>query len=217
MAPKQPSPHSRLPLVTLGPILVAQTMKQRYLDMAVTAILIAGFVSACASSEKASPTPEDSPSPAVSAAPTLEPSPTPSVAEVKKTAVPNVTGRKLKRAQNILESRGFFVLVRKKTSEEPAGTVLAMSPKPGSELEVGDLVRITVAKPPPAPEPAPEPEPEPAANCHPSYEGACLDPNASDYDCAGGSGNGPEYTGFVTVVGPDVFGLDADGDGAGCE
>lgn len=53
-------------------------------------------------------------------------------------------------------------------------------------------------------------------NCHPSYSG-CLNPNASDYDCAGGSGNGPYYTGRVSVVGPDVFGLDRDGDGWGCE
>jgi hypothetical protein len=28
-----------------------------------------------------------------------------------------------------------------------------------------------------------------------------VDPNASDYDCAGGSGDGPEYTGFVRVMG----------------
>jgi hypothetical protein len=53
--------------------------------------------------------------------------------------------------------------------------------------------------------------------CHPSYKGACLDPNASDYDCIGGSGNGPKYTGRVRVVGPDVFRLDADHDGWGCE
>jgi hypothetical protein len=53
--------------------------------------------------------------------------------------------------------------------------------------------------------------------CHPSYTGACLDPKASDYDCLGGSGNGPKYTGRVRVVGPDVFRLDADGDGWGCE
>ncbi len=53
--------------------------------------------------------------------------------------------------------------------------------------------------------------------CHPSYKGACLDPNASDYDCVGGSGNGPKYTGKVRVVGPDVFRLDADHDGWGCE
>ena len=55
------------------------------------------------------------------------------------------------------------------------------------------------------------------ASCHPSYVGACLDPGASDYDCAGGSGNGPRYTGPVRVVGPDDFGLDADGDGRACE
>ncbi len=53
-------------------------------------------------------------------------------------------------------------------------------------------------------------------NCHPSYSG-CLKPNASDYDCRGGSGNGPYYTGKVRVIGPDVFGLDRDGDGWGCE
>jgi hypothetical protein len=55
-------------------------------------------------------------------------------------------------------------------------------------------------------------------NCDPSYAGECLDPNASDYDCAGGSGNGPEYVyGTVQVVGDDHYGLDGDGDGAGCE
>jgi len=53
--------------------------------------------------------------------------------------------------------------------------------------------------------------------CHPSYKGACLDPYASDYDCIDGSGNGPKYTGVVRVVGPDVFRLDRDHDGWGCE
>jgi hypothetical protein len=56
----------------------------------------------------------------------------------------------------------------------------------------------------------------PSKRCHPSYKGACLDPRASDYDCRGGSGNGPKYTGLVRVVGPDVFRLDADHDGWGC-
>ena len=53
--------------------------------------------------------------------------------------------------------------------------------------------------------------------CHPSYKLKCLDPKASDYDCIGGSGNGPKYTGLVKVVGRDVFRLDADHDGWGCE
>ena len=52
---------------------------------------------------------------------------------------------------------------------------------------------------------------------HPSYGGACLIANSSDYDCAGGSGNGPDYTGTVWVVGPDDYYLDADGDGYACE
>jgi len=58
---------------------------------------------------------------------------------------------------------------------------------------------------------------EEASECDPNYAGSCLDPYASDYDCEGGSGNGPDYTGTVTVVGEDHYGLDADGDGIGCE
>jgi hypothetical protein len=55
-----------------------------------------------------------------------------------------------------------------------------------------------------------------APACDPNYTGACLDPSVSDYDCEGGSGNGPRYTGRVSVVRSDHFGLDRDGDGVGC-
>ena len=55
------------------------------------------------------------------------------------------------------------------------------------------------------------------SDCDPNYEGQCLDPNSPDYDCQGGSGNGPDYTGPVTVVGDDHFGLDRDGDGSACD
>jgi hypothetical protein len=58
---------------------------------------------------------------------------------------------------------------------------------------------------------------EAAEPCDPNYKGACLDPNSSDYDCAGGSGDGPDYTGFVEVVGDDPYDLDRDGDGIACE
>lgn len=58
----------------------------------------------------------------------------------------------------------------------------------------------------------------PAAGCHPSYAGACVPNTGQDVDCLGGKGNGPLYVkGPVRVVGPDVFGLDADHDGIGCE
>ena len=59
-------------------------------------------------------------------------------------------------------------------------------------------------------------EEEAAEECNPNYSG-CLDPNASDYDCAGGSGDGPLYTGTVEVIGYDEYGLDEDGDGIGCD
>ena len=56
------------------------------------------------------------------------------------------------------------------------------------------------------------------SGCDPNYSGACLDPNASDYDCAGGGGDGPKYVqGPVRVVGTDHFQLDSNGDGVGCE
>jgi len=57
----------------------------------------------------------------------------------------------------------------------------------------------------------------PKPSCDPNYSGGCV-PIASDVDCAGGSGNGPAYvTGPVTVIGSDIYGLDRDGDGVGCE
>ena len=64
--------------------------------------------------------------------------------------------------------------------------------------------------------PSDDAESEDRQDCHPSYEGACV-PFASDVDCAGGSGDGPEYVGRVRVVGPDVYQLDRDGNGIGCE
>lgn len=61
-----------------------------------------------------------------------------------------------------------------------------------------------------------EAEEQAAEECNPNYSG-CLDPNASDYDCEGGSGDGPMYTGTVEVIGYDEYGLDEDGDGIGCD
>ena len=56
-----------------------------------------------------------------------------------------------------------------------------------------------------------------ASQCDPNYAGACLDPNSADYDCEGGSGDGPDYTGTVRVVGDDPYDLDRDGDGIACD
>jgi hypothetical protein len=49
-----------------------------------------------------------------------------------------------------------------------------------------------------------------------NYE-PCV-PMSEDVDCAGGDGNGPVYIDYpVEVIGEDVYGLDHDGDGVGCE
>ena len=64
--------------------------------------------------------------------------------------------------------------------------------------------------------PAAAPDRPNGGGCHPNYSG-CLNPNATDYDCSGGGGDGPLYTGPVTVRGDDPYELDADEDGLGCE
>jgi len=122
----------------------------------------------------------------------------------KLPTVPDVVGNTLANAKKLLVREGFRVTVKRVVSSEPAGTVLGQSLQGGTKAKGGTRVVLTIAK-------TAEPQ------CHPSYEGACLLPYASDYDCAGGSGNGPYYTGRVYVVGPDVFDLDRDGDGIGCE
>jgi hypothetical protein len=80
-------------------------------------------------------------------------------------------------------------------------------------------ITLVVAKAPPAPPTTTPPPPTaPARDCDPAYPDVCLDPNASDDDCAGGSGNGPKYVeGPIRVRPPDPFGLDRHGDGVGCE
>lgn len=59
-------------------------------------------------------------------------------------------------------------------------------------------------------------ESEESGGCDPNYSG-CV-PIASDVDCSGGKGNGPEYVdGPVDVIGSDIYRLDADKDGIACE
>ncbi|HET7302909.1 MAG TPA: G5 domain-containing protein [Candidatus Saccharimonadales bacterium] len=63
---------------------------------------------------------------------------------------------------------------------------------------------------------APKPVQRQTSSCDPNYSG-CV-PIASDVDCAGGSGNGPAYvSGPVYVTGTDIYDLDRDGDGVGCQ
>jgi serine/threonine-protein kinase len=56
-----------------------------------------------------------------------------------------------------------------------------------------------------------------STDCHASYAGACLKPDSLDYDCKGGGGDGPDFIGgAVSVIGPDDFDLDRDGNGVAC-
>ena len=75
---------------------------------------------------------------------------------------------------------------------------------------VDEVTSIGTRLPPPPPAVAP-------SGCDPNYGGQCV-PVASDVDCGGGSGNGPAYVnGVVTIVGSDIYDLDRDGDGIGCD
>ena len=138
-----------------------------------------------------------------------------------KVEVPRLVGMKLASARQRLATNGLKLRVRyRPTARFAAGTVISQSRRVGAGVAPSSAITLVIAKalpPPPTTQPPPPPT-TPARNCHPSYEGACLDPTASDYDCAGGSGNGPKYVqGPVKVRPPDPFDLDADADGLGCE
>jgi beta-lactam-binding protein with PASTA domain len=141
---------------------------------------------------------------------------------IEKVTMPRLVGLRLGRAKNSLADRGLTAKVTyKATARYPVGTVISQSRRAGADVLPDTTITLVVAKAPPPPPPTAPPAPPPTApsqNCHPSYEGECLKVGIGDYDCAGGSGNGPNYVqGTVRVVGPDEFDLDRDGDGWGCE
>ncbi|MHA7209704.1 G5 domain-containing protein [Arthrobacter sp. MDT1-65] len=79
-------------------------------------------------------------------------------------------------------------------------------------IAVGTKAPVVVAPPTPVQAAVPA-----AGGCDPNYDGDCV-PIDSDVDCASGSGNGPSYVqGPVRIVGSDIYGLDRNGDGFGCE
>lgn len=132
--------------------------------------------------------------------------------------IPGLSGLRKSAAADRVRNGGWNVAFVEQISDGAPGRVIGISPSVGSSLLPGQTVTLTISKkaPPPAPEPViDEPEESTSGGCTPGYS-PCLPP-ASDYDCAGGSGDGPEYTGYVSVTGSDPYGLDSDNDGAGCE
>jgi hypothetical protein len=125
--------------------------------------------------------------------------------------VPYVVGLRVSQARRIVGRKGFEIRVRRQTSSAPTDTVISQSPSGGIETRLGRQVTIIVAKSPPPPDGGG------AGDGGNGRTDDSLSP-ASDYDCAGGTGDGPEYVpGPITIVGSDQYGLDADGDGVGCE
>jgi hypothetical protein len=109
-----------------------------------------------------------------------------------------------------------LTVVRAAAPAQPlaAAPQAAAAPQPVAAAPVAKptTTKPTVAKPKPVPA-----KPAPAVGCNPNYT-PCVPNDPVDVDCQGGSGNGPSYVkGPVTVTGTDVYGLDADKDGVGCE
>lgn len=131
--------------------------------------------------------------------------------------VPGVLGKGPAIAQTALTRAGFKVNVVKETVTSGANNVvLRQTPSATQQAAPGSVVQLVVSNvvaPPPPPKPAPVPL---ASNCTAGYK-PCLTP-ASDYDCAGGSGDGPGYAyGPIYITGSDPYDLDSDGDGVACE
>lgn len=104
------------------------------------------------------------------------------------------------------------------TTVAQATPTLTATPKPTHVPTTKPAPRTTVRTTrPPQPRPSTT-SAAPVRNCDPAYPDVCLHDGIGDYDCAGGSGNGPNYvSGPIRVLPPDPFGLDANGNGVGCE
>jgi PASTA domain len=176
------------------------------------------------------PTPPTIPSPDPEPIPSPDPPTTPSPDPEPETVdVPELIYMTRAEAKQVLADLGLKATTKYKfTDQDPAGTVISQSPKAGARVLPDTTVSLVVAKTPSAPAPEPPPPPpstappppstDPPQTCDPSYPDVCLDPAVGDYDCAGGTGNGPGYIeGPIRVLPPDPFGLDGNSDGWGCE
>jgi hypothetical protein len=130
--------------------------------------------------------------------------------------VPSVVGTSRAAAIKTLEAAGFEVITRTETrTSGTAGMVLSQGPTGEARAQPGSVVHLVIAHVVPAPSSGTGSGGS-TSDCTPGYS-PCL-PLAYDYDCAGGSGDGPEYAnGPIRVTGSDPYDLDRDGDGVACE
>jgi hypothetical protein len=124
--------------------------------------------------------------------------------------VPSVVGKSEGSAIRQLKDAGFKI---KKTMQTRTGgkdgVVLSQSRPGETRAKPNSVVRIVISNVQRSPDDSRR------SNCTPGYS-PCLPP-AYDYDCRGGSGDGPKYAGPVRVTGSDPYDLDRDGDGKACE
>jgi hypothetical protein len=174
-------------------------------------VVLGGILNACGEQTEetaASPTPE----PSVAATETAS-EPEETIEAQERVVVPQVVGKRLENAKEAVRRADLQVTVVWKRSSKPPRTVLSQSVSTGTEVRPGRTIRLVVSK-------GPKPPPSPPRDCTSGYSPCLVNHSGADYDCYGGSGDGPYYTepGVVyTVSGSDPYGLDADNDGSGCE
>ena len=219
----QPDP-ARAEAQARWPILLAAAI-------GVALLVTTGFVANGGTPDsRPAPTPTTTPSPGPADPPddglgggseVPEPAPTPEPEPESATVeVPELSGMTRAGAEQILADHGLKVTTRyRSTDQYPAGTVISQSPKAGALVlpdihgQLGGRQDSRHRHHQPR-----RRRPTTPAQCDPSYPDVCLDPAVEDYDCAGGSGNGPGYVeGPIRVLPPDPFDLDREGDGVGCE
>jgi hypothetical protein len=173
-------------------------------------VVLGGILSALEEpTEETAASPTDVPSVGAAGTPattTLTPS-------VDRVDVPPVVGKRLENAKHAFGGTDLQLKVVRKYSSKPSGTVLSQSVSAGTEVRPGRTIRVVVSK-------GPKPQASPQPNCTSGYSPCLVYHGGADYDCYGGSGDGPYYTepGIVyTVSGSDPYGLDADNNGSGCE
>jgi resuscitation-promoting factor RpfB len=124
--------------------------------------------------------------------------------------VPSVVGKSKASAVRKIKSAGFKVMKTTQTrTSGKDGVVLSQSRPGGTRAKPKSVVRIVISDVQRSSDDGGD------SNCTAGYS-PCLPP-AYDYDCRGGSGDGPKYSGPVRVTGSDPYDLDRDGDGKACE
>lgn len=113
--------------------------------------------------------------------------------------IPNVEGMRRKPAIKTLKNADYKVAVRLRRTTTEREVVMSQTPAGGTEALSGQVVKLVVWN----------------NICTPGYS-PCLPEGRGDYDCIGGGGD-PPFTGFHRVTGFDIYNLDSDNDGQGCE